>query len=100
MAVGLDTTTTVVLADRSALVRNMVDAVCARYGLKVVGEASTAWELLALCQVRKPSIVVADCSIADGLIENCIDGVLAAGDKVVILCDDASHERLTGLLER
>ena len=91
---------TVALADRSALVRNMVDAVCERYGLQVVGEASTSWQLVALCQTRRPDLVVADSDLGDGPIEACIDRVLATGAKVVILCDDDSTERLTGLLER
>jgi len=38
--------------------------------------------------------------LGDGPIESCLDRVLATGAKVVILCDDASPERLTGLLER
>jgi DNA-binding NarL/FixJ family response regulator len=98
MRVG--TEITVALADRSALVRNMVDAVCERYGLRVVGEASTSWQLVALCQTRRPDVVVADSDLGDGPIEGCIDRVLATDAKVVILCDDASPERLTGLLER
>jgi len=81
-------------------VRNMVDAVCERYGLQVVGEASTSWQLIALCQTRRPDLVVADSDLGDGPIEDCIDRVLATGAKVVILCDDDSTERLTGLLER
>ena len=95
-----DIATTVALADRSALVRNMVDAVCLRYGVRVVGEATTGWQLLALCQTRRPDVVVADSDLGDGPIEGCLDGVLATGAKVVILCDDASPERLTCLLER
>jgi two-component system, NarL family, nitrate/nitrite response regulator NarL len=96
----MEITFTVALADRSALVRNMVDAVCERYGLQVVGEASTSWQLIALCQTRRPDLVVADSDLGDGPIEECIDRVLATGAKVVILCDDDSTERLTGLLER
>jgi two-component system nitrate/nitrite response regulator NarL len=100
MREGSEVTFTVALADRSALVRNMVDAVCERYGLQVVGEASTSWQLVALCQTRRPDLVVADSDLVDGPVEHCIDRVLATGAKVVILCDDASPERLTGLLER
>src|SRR5436305_6948522 len=100
MAVGLEVVFTVALADRSALVRNMVEAVCQRYGLEVVGEATTGWQLVALCQTRRPDLVVADSDLGDGPIEEWLDRVLGTGAKVVILCDDASPERLTGLLER
>ena len=96
----MGTEITVALADRSALVRNMVDAVCERYGLRVVGEASTSWQLVALCQTRRPDVVVADSDLGDGPIEDCLDRVLATDAKVLILCEDASPERLTGLLER
>jgi len=100
MSVTLSPATTVVLADRNTLVRNVVDAVCDRYGVRVVGEASTAWELLAVCQARKPDLVVTDCVLADGPVDDCLDGVLATGAKVVVLCDDTSPERLTALLEK
>ena len=100
MAVGLEVVFTVALADRSALVRNMVEAVCQRYGLEVVGEASTGWQLVAVCQTRRPDLVVADSDLGDGPIETYLDRVLGTGAKVIILCDDASPERLTGLLER
>src|SRR4051794_8787701 len=100
MPVGIEITFTVALADRSALVRNMVDAVCERYGLDVVGEASTGWQLVALCQTRRPDLVVADSELGDGPIEVYLDRVLGTGAKVIILCDDSSPERLTGLLER
>ena len=53
MAVGLEVVFTVALADRSALVRNMVEAVCQRYGLEVVGEATTGWQLVAVCQTSR-----------------------------------------------
>ena len=102
MGMGLDaaTATRVVLADRSALVRDMVEAVCGRFGMQVVGEAATTWQLLALCQARHPHLVVTDAVLNDGPIEACLQDVLAGGSKVVILCDDRSPERLTGLLER
>jgi two-component system nitrate/nitrite response regulator NarL len=100
MAVDLRLSTTVVLADRNALVRNVLDAVCERIGVRVVGHASTGWELLAQCQARHPTIAVTDTMLADGPVDGCLDAVMSTGAKVVVLCDDASPERLTALLER
>jgi two-component system nitrate/nitrite response regulator NarL len=100
MSAAISVSTTVVLADRNTLVRNVVDAVCERAGFRVVGEASTAWELLAACQTRAPDVVVTDCLLADGPVDDYLEGVLATGAKVIVLCDDTSPERLTALLER
>src|SRR5947207_16029895 len=100
MAVGLEVVFTVALADRSALVRNMVEAVCQRYGLEVVGEATTGWPLVAVCQTRRPDLVVADSDLGDGPIEAYVDRVLATGAKVTVRCEDAATDRPPGPLHR
>src|SRR3954466_15845140 len=99
MGVETKSTARVVLADRSALVRNMVRAVCDRRGLDVVGEATAGWQLFGICRSRRPDIVLTDAELHDGPITGCMSSLLALGTKVVILCDDASSDLLT-LLER
>jgi DNA-binding NarL/FixJ family response regulator len=90
---------TVVVADGNPFLRHLLDTVCARHGLRVVGEVTRGQDLVALCEEVRPDVVVSDCHLEDGPLEDWLDEVLMSGARLVVLCDDASPERLTQLLE-
>jgi two-component system nitrate/nitrite response regulator NarL len=103
-----------VVADGDPLARNVLRAACRAGGVRVVGEATTTGEAVALCQVEAPDVAVVAASLVppdagdgdaggpDGpsALETCIDAILAVPTRVLLLTDDHSPERLTGMLER
>jgi DNA-binding NarL/FixJ family response regulator len=93
-----DVTPRTVLADPDVMVRNLLRVVCDRHDIRVVGETGSGAELLDLCEAEAPDVVVAAGALSDGLIESFLAAVLRCGVRVVVLCNDPSPERLTGLL--
>src|SRR5205807_2612358 len=65
----------------------------------VVGEARSATELVELCRSEQPDVVYSEDSFDDGSeIESVLVQLLAAGARVIVVCDDPSPERLTRIL--
>jgi len=94
----MNSTVRIVIADRNVLVRDLLRIVCNRHGIRVVGETSTATELVALCESERPDIVVTDATLEDAPIETFIADVLHQGARIIVLCDDPSPERVTWIL--
>ncbi|MCU1459960.1 MAG: putative Response regulator containing a CheY-like receiver domain and an DNA-binding domain [Acidimicrobiales bacterium] len=91
----------VVVADADTLIRSVLRLVLGTDGgVYVVGETSSGAELIALCAEEQPDVVIAGGLLADGNVEDHLDGVLASGARAIVLCDDPSPERLTSLLAR
>lgn len=100
--VGIESSSraTVIVADSDALLRDLLDVVCTEHGIAVVGSAETTTQLVDLCVQARPDLVLSDVDLADGLLEDVLEAVLATGARVLVLSDDVSPEPLTRLLER
>jgi DNA-binding NarL/FixJ family response regulator len=89
-----------VIAHRSTLIRDVLRLSGVARGVVVVGEASSATELVKLCRSELPDVVYAEDSFDDGSeIEWVLALLAAAGSRVIVVCDDPSPERLTRILE-
>lgn len=80
------------------MARNLLRMVCDRHDVRVVGETASGAELRVLVASEQPDVVVAAGELTDGPVEAWLHSVLDFGAKVIVLCDDRSPERLTGLL--
>jgi DNA-binding NarL/FixJ family response regulator len=90
--------TTVVIAHRSAFLRDVLRRKTAYRDIVSVGEAESCAELVAVCEAERPAVVCLDTELADGPAEEALAAVLATGAKVLVISDDLSPERLTHLL--
>jgi len=88
-----------VLADRSLFRRGLVDRVLSDRGIEVVGHAADARELLDLCRVTRPTVVVMDISVADGDLGTAVSEIERTAASVLVVSGDASPEHLTFVLE-
>lgn len=88
----------VVLADADLFARNVVRRSCHNRGVLVVGETSTAHELMQLCVAEHPTVAVIASDLADGAIDDHLPALLATGTRVVVMSEDRSPERMTALL--
>jgi DNA-binding NarL/FixJ family response regulator len=91
-------TTRIAVGDRNLLLRDLLRLVCERYGIQVVGQVSSATELVEVCLRQNVDAAVTDVTLADGELEPRLEALLATGTRVLVLCDDPSPERLTSLL--
>jgi DNA-binding NarL/FixJ family response regulator len=94
----MNSTVRVVIADRNILVRDLLRIVCLRHGIRVVGETSSARELINLVANEEPDVVVTDSVLDDGRIEDSISTLIQGSTRVIVLCDDPSPERVTWIL--
>jgi DNA-binding NarL/FixJ family response regulator len=88
----------VIVAGRSALLRDLVRIVLERRGAVVVGEADTTTELAVLCQTARPDVLVSDIRLADHDLPVGLTDVLSTGARVLVLCADASGDSLVPVL--
>jgi DNA-binding NarL/FixJ family response regulator len=92
-------TVRLVTAHRSAFIRDVLRISGVSRRIFVVGEARCAAELVAVCRSELPDVVYAQDRFDDGSeIESALVLVLAAGARVIVVCDDPSPERLTRIL--
>ncbi len=91
-------TARIAVGDRNLLLRDLLRLVCERYGIQVVGQVSSAAELVEVCLRHNVDAAVTDVTLADGELEPHLEALLATGTRVLVLCDDPSPERLTSLL--
>jgi two-component system nitrate/nitrite response regulator NarL len=88
-----------VTAHRSAFIRDVLLLAGAARGIHVVGQSSSAIELVNLCRIEQPDVVYAEDTFADGTqIESVLVLLLETGARVIVVCDDPSPERLTRIL--
>lgn len=102
-----------VVADADPLARNLLRAACRAGGVRVVAEATTAAEALALCRSEKPDVAVVAAPLGtsgtagspagapdDGelCLEACVERILAVPTQVVVLSDELAPERLMAVL--
>jgi DNA-binding NarL/FixJ family response regulator len=89
-----------VTAHRSTFIRDVLRVSGFSRGVTVVGEASSATELIELCRRARPDVVYAEDSFDDGSeIEWVLVLLVGVGARVIVVCDDPSPERLTRILE-
>jgi DNA-binding NarL/FixJ family response regulator len=88
-----------ITAHRSTFIRDVLRISGVARKIYVVGEARTATELVELCRSEQPDVVYAEDSFDDGSeIESVLVLLMAAGARVIVVCDDPSPERLTRIL--
>jgi len=87
-----------VVIDPNPLVRSVLRVVLADRMVFVVGEGSSLEDLLKLCDDEQADVVVADCDLPDGSLDEHVPELRASGIAVVVFCGDRSSERLTSLL--
>ena len=89
----------IVIAHRSALVRDVLRLLAADRDVVVVAEARSAGALAELADAERPDVVFAEATFEDGSeIEAVLARLAADGVRVVVVCDDPSPERLTRIL--
>jgi DNA-binding NarL/FixJ family response regulator len=92
-------TVRVVIAHRSALVRDVLRLLGVAQDVLVVGEARHPAELVELCTGERPGVAVTEAEFDDGTaVEDILPALLATGARVIVICDDPSPERLTRIL--
>ena len=91
-------TTRIAIADHSLLLRDLLRPVCDGHGIEIVGQVSSATELVDVCLHHHVDVAVSGVSFANGELEPHLEALLATGARVLVLCDDPSPERLTSLL--
>ena len=67
-------------------------------GVLVVGETSSLDELLELCVAEQPDVVVSNCDLHGGRIDDHLDAISDCGSRLLVVASHAAPERLTGLL--
>lgn len=88
-----------ITAHRSTFIRDVLRISGAARKIFVVGETRSATELVELCRSEQPDVVYAEDRFDDGSeIESVLVLLLAAGARVIVVCDDPSPERLTRIL--
>lgn len=93
-------TVRLITAHSSTFIRDILRLSGLGRGVIVVGEARTAGELVELCRSEEPDVVYTEGSFDDGSeIESALVLLVAAGARVIVVCDDPSPERLTRILE-
>jgi DNA-binding NarL/FixJ family response regulator len=88
----------VVVADRSLLLRNLLTELADGHGIAVVGETARGAELIELCQLLGPDVVISDIELEDTTLEECLPALLRGGNRVLALCADSSPDRLVPVL--
>ena len=91
---------TALVSEPNALARHFLRAACERAGAEVVGECASLEELVPAALAARPGIVVSEASLEDGPLEEVLDDLVAAGSRVLVVCDDPSPERVTEVLLR
>ena len=87
----------VLIADPNTLVRSLLRAAMLRSDVTLVAETGALSELLELCVTECPDVVVTNADLDGGAIDGHV-GRLLDITRVVVLTQDPSPERLTGLL--
>jgi DNA-binding NarL/FixJ family response regulator len=91
---------TIVIAHRSAFIRDVLRRKGSYRDVTTVGEAESGARLVELCESERPAVALVDTELQDGPVEGVMRAVLATGTKVLVISDDLSPERLTHLLAR
>lgn len=89
--------TTVIVAARDALVRDLVSVTLGSRGIVISSEVQDSAQLAAACATNAPDVVVTDSILADGPLVD-LQPVLTHGGRVLVLSSEASPERLVQLL--
>jgi DNA-binding NarL/FixJ family response regulator len=91
--------TRLVIAHRSTFVRDVVRLTGRDRDVFVVGEARRPAELAELCTSERPDVAFIEADFADGgQVESVLPALLGIGIRAVVLSDDPSPERVTGIL--
>jgi DNA-binding NarL/FixJ family response regulator len=88
----------VVVAGQSLLLRNLLTELAHARGIKVVGETARATELIELCDLLTPDVVLSDLDFEDMALEQCLSALLVTGTRVLVLYDDYSEDRVMSVL--
>jgi len=64
----------------------------------VVGEANNPVELAALCDREHPDVVLTEGDYDECGVEGTLPILVASASNVIVICDDPSPQRLTGVL--
>jgi DNA-binding NarL/FixJ family response regulator len=100
MSGGRGVPISLVIAHRSAFIRDVLRRKGSYRDVATVGEAESGAQLVELCEAQRPAVVCVDTELQDGPVEGVLRAVLATGAKVLVISDDLSPERLTHLLAR
>jgi DNA-binding NarL/FixJ family response regulator len=87
-----------VIAHRNSLVRDVIRILGAGRNILVVGEADDPGGLTELCLREHPDVVLTEGDYDTCGVESALPGLVATTTKVVVICDDSSPDRLTGIL--
>jgi DNA-binding NarL/FixJ family response regulator len=91
--------TRLVIAHRSTFVRDVVRLTGRDRDVFVVGEVRRPAELAELCTSERPDVAFIEADFADGgQVESVLPALLGIGIRAVVLSDDPSPERVTGIL--
>jgi DNA-binding NarL/FixJ family response regulator len=91
--------TRLVIAHRSAFVRDVVRIAGMSRDVLVVGETDRADELAELCTSQRPDVAFVEATLDDGdEIESVLPDVLSSGVRAVFVSDDHSLQRVTRIL--
>jgi DNA-binding NarL/FixJ family response regulator len=88
----------VVVAGQSILLRNLLTELADDRGIKVVAETGRGSELVELCQLLAPDVVVSDVDFEDTTLEHCLVSLKGAGTRVLALCEDCPEDRVVSVL--
>lgn len=89
---------TVVVADPSPLIREVLAGAFVGTDIVVVGCAGSTAELLSTCHIQLPQVVVAASSFVDGHLVDVLAEILRGGSRVLVVSDAARTEAVPELL--
>jgi DNA-binding NarL/FixJ family response regulator len=91
--------TRLVIAHRSAFIRDVLRLTGRSRDVFVVGEARRPADLADLCASERPDVAFVEATFDDGSeVEAVLPAVLASGTRAVIVSDDPSPERVTRIM--
>jgi DNA-binding NarL/FixJ family response regulator len=88
----------VVVAGQSLLLRNLLTGLADERGIKVVGETARGCELIELCELLAPDVVISDVDLEDTNLEHCLGALIVTRTRVLALCDDYSEDRVVSVM--
>jgi DNA-binding NarL/FixJ family response regulator len=88
----------VVIAGQSLLLRNLAAGLADESAIKVVAETARGSELVELCDLHAPDVVISGVDFEDATLEQCLGALFVSGTSVLALCADCSEDRVVSVL--
>lgn len=90
----------IVVGARDALARNVLRRVCDAGGIHVVGEGATVVDVIELARDERPDVVIVVEALVDGRVEDCLEALLGADCRVIVMSGDRAPDQVVSLLAR